>query len=113
MSDLYLFRTFPNYNSSMENWSPHIAIYGDMGNVNAQSLPRLQRCFHFSVSNFINIVKKMRERDNTFEIFYQNFRETQSGMYDMILHVGDFAYDMDTVSDFMKNLSIKSTSWNL
>merc|ERR1712126_46931 len=36
-----------------------------MGNVNAQSLPRLQR-------------------------------ETQSGMYDMILHVGDFAYNMDT-----------------
>ena len=35
-----------------------------MGNVNAVSLPRLQR-------------------------------ETQSGMYDMILHVGDFAYDMN------------------
>ena len=34
-------------------------------------------------------------------IFYQRFRETQSGMYDMILHVGDFAYDMDTVSDFI------------
>ena len=26
-----------------ENWSPHIAIFGDMGNTNAQSLPRLQR----------------------------------------------------------------------
>ena len=25
-------------------------------------------------------------------------RDTQSGMYDMILHVGDFAYDMHTVS---------------
>ena len=35
-----------------------------MGNINAVSLPRLQR-------------------------------ETQSGMYDMILHVGDFAYDMN------------------
>lgn len=24
------------------DWSPHMAIYGDMGNENAQSLPRLQ-----------------------------------------------------------------------
>ena len=23
--------------------------------------------------------------------------ETQAGMYDLILHVGDFAYDLDTV----------------
>lgn len=45
------------------NWSPHIAIFGDMGNENAQSLPRLQQ-------------------------------ETQRGMYDAVIHVGDFAYDM-------------------
>lgn len=45
------------------NWSPSMAIYGDMGVVNAASLPALQR-------------------------------ETQLGMYDAILHVGDFAYDM-------------------
>ena len=44
-------------------WSPHIALYGDMGNVNAKSIPRLQR-------------------------------ETQAGMYDMIIHVGDLAYNM-------------------
>lgn len=25
------------------DWAPHIAIFGDMGNENAQSLPRLQR----------------------------------------------------------------------
>ena len=25
-------------------------------------------------------------------------RDTQSGMYDMILHVGDFAYNMNDVS---------------
>ena len=43
-----------------------MALFGDMGNVNAQSLGRLQR-------------------------------EAQAGMYDLILHVGDFAYDMDTV----------------
>lgn len=48
------------------NWSPSFAVYGDLGNENAQSLPRLQE-------------------------------ETQKGMYDAILHVGDFAYDMDTV----------------
>ena len=49
-------------------WSPRVALFGDMGNVNAQSLGRLQR-------------------------------EAQAGMYDLILHVGDFAYDMDTVRD--------------
>lgn len=47
------------------DWSPQLAIYGDMGNINAQSLPRLQE-------------------------------ETQRGMYDAIIHVGDFAYDMNT-----------------
>lgn len=44
--------------------SARLAVYGDMGNVNAQSLPRLQK-------------------------------ETQQHKYDAILHVGDFAYDMD------------------
>lgn len=47
------------------NWSPRFAVYGDMGNVNAQSLSRLQE-------------------------------DVQKGTYDAILHVGDFAYDMDT-----------------
>lgn len=47
------------------NWSPRLAIYGDMGNENAQSLARLQE-------------------------------ETQREKYDAILHVGDFAYDMNT-----------------
>lgn len=50
---------------SGSNWSPRFAIYGDMGNVNAQSLSRLQE-------------------------------EIQKGTYHAILHVGDFAYDMDT-----------------
>ncbi|XP_061385995.1 acid phosphatase type 7-like [Musca vetustissima] len=50
---------------SGESWSPSLAIYGDMGNENAQSLSRLQQ-------------------------------DTQRGMYDAIIHVGDFAYDMDT-----------------
>jgi hypothetical protein len=47
------------------DWSPSLAVYGDLGNDNAQSLTRLQE-------------------------------EVQMGMYDAILHVGDFAYDMDT-----------------
>ncbi|XP_059483702.1 acid phosphatase type 7 [Neocloeon triangulifer] len=47
------------------NWSPRFAVFGDMGNVNAQSLPRIQQ-------------------------------ETQRGHFDAILHVGDFAYDMNT-----------------
>ena len=38
-----------------------------MGNVNPQSVPRLQE-------------------------------DIQKSMYDVILHVGDFAYDFDTVS---------------
>lgn len=61
---MYWFVTPP---SDLNNWAPSIAIYGDMGNVNAQSLPRLQA-------------------------------ETQDGMYDAIIHVGDFAYNMDDVS---------------
>ncbi|XP_055842962.1 acid phosphatase type 7-like isoform X2 [Episyrphus balteatus] len=46
-------------------WSPRLAIFGDMGNENAQSLARLQQ-------------------------------DTQRGLYDAIIHVGDFAYDMDS-----------------
>ncbi|ALC48861.1 CG1637, partial [Drosophila busckii] len=61
-SALYNFRTVV---SATPDWSPTLAIYGDMGNENAQSLARLQQ-------------------------------ETQLGMYDAILHVGDFAYDMNT-----------------
>lgn len=26
-------------------------------------------------------------------------RETESGMYDMLLHVGDYGYDLDSVDD--------------
>lgn len=46
-------------------WKPRIALFGDMGNENSQSLPRLQE-------------------------------ETQRGLYDAIIHVGDFAYDMNS-----------------
>lgn len=60
-SNLFFFKTPPSGN----DWTPHIAIYGDMGNENAQSLARLQE-------------------------------ETQRGLYDTILHIGDFAYDMDS-----------------
>ncbi|XP_036339037.1 acid phosphatase type 7 isoform X2 [Rhagoletis pomonella] len=58
-SPQYWFRTPPGH----AHWSPTLAIYGDLGNENAQSLPRLQQ-------------------------------DTQRDMYDAILHVGDFAYDM-------------------
>ncbi|XP_039496997.1 acid phosphatase type 7 isoform X3 [Drosophila santomea] len=59
-SATYWFRTRFDH----ADWSPSLAIYGDMGVVNAASLPALQR-------------------------------ETQNGQYDAIIHVGDFAYDMD------------------
>lgn len=60
-SAIYWFLTPPE---NLNGWAPSIAIYGDMGNINAQSLPRLQA-------------------------------ETQAGIYDAIIHVGDFAYNMD------------------
>ncbi|XP_005108444.1 acid phosphatase type 7 [Aplysia californica] len=59
-SDIFVFRTWP----AGENWSPSLAIFGDLGNENAQSLPRLEV-------------------------------DAAAGMYDAILHVGDFAYDLD------------------
>uniref|UniRef100_W8BJP0 Purple acid phosphatase n=1 Tax=Ceratitis capitata TaxID=7213 RepID=W8BJP0_CERCA len=60
-SPRFEFRTVP----AGDDWSPTVALYGDMGNENAQSLARLQQ-------------------------------DTQQGMYDAIIHVGDFAYDMNT-----------------
>ena len=39
-----------------------------------------------------------RHEINIFPSFIrQYFREAQEGMYDMVIHVGDFAYNMDTV----------------
>lgn len=61
-SSLFWFTTPPE---DLTTWSPQLAIFGDLGSENAQSLPYLQE-------------------------------EVQRGMYDAILHVGDFAYDMDT-----------------
>lgn len=60
-SAAYWFETPPAVDN--DDWSPHIAIFGDMGNENAQSLARLQE-------------------------------EAQRRIYDAIIHVGDFAYDM-------------------
>ena len=62
--------------------SPRVAMFGDLGNVNAQALPRLQE-------------------------------ETQSDLYDMIIHNGDFAYDMETVTTMkiennLNNLNFKT-----
>lgn len=60
-SPLFYFRAMRND----PDWQPSFAVFGDMGNVNAQSIPRLQE-------------------------------ETMLGIYDAILHVGDFAYDLHT-----------------
>lgn len=49
------------------DWAPWIAVYGDMGSVNAQSIPRLQE----------EVTKKT---------------------IDIILHIGDFAYNLNDVS---------------
>lgn len=62
-SAIFQFKTPP----PEDQWQPQIAIYGDMGNENAQSLVRLQE-------------------------------EAQRDLYDAVFHVGDFAYDMNTVT---------------
>ncbi|XP_068249786.1 acid phosphatase type 7-like [Palaemon carinicauda] len=59
-SELFTFTTWKNGTE----WSVRVAMFGDMGSLNAQSLPRLQE-------------------------------EVSQNMYDAIIHVGDFAYDMD------------------
>lgn len=61
-SDLFYFQAMRNDSA----WLPHLAIYGDLGSDNAQSMSRLQK-------------------------------EVQMGVYDAIVHVGDFAYDMNSV----------------
>ena len=61
-SEIFYFNAMPNGT----DWLPSIAIYGDLGTENAQSLSRLQR-------------------------------ETHLGQYDAVIHVGDFAYNMETV----------------
>ncbi|XP_071535024.1 acid phosphatase type 7 isoform X2 [Panulirus ornatus] len=60
-SEVFVFKTWKNGT----DWPVSVAMYGDMGAVNAQSLSRLQK-------------------------------ETQNGMYHAVIHVGDFAYDMDS-----------------
>ena len=39
-------------------------------------------------------------------------KETQMGMYDLMFHVGDFAYDMDTVRNAKKINQKKMFSHN-
>lgn len=60
-STKFSFKTMPEG----EDWSPSLAVYGDLGSVNAQSLTRLEQ-------------------------------DASRGMYDAILHVGDFAYDLQS-----------------
>jgi hypothetical protein len=57
--------------NNASDWAPKFAIYGDMGNINPQSLTRLQE-------------------------------ETALGYYDAILHVGDFAYNMNDVKTLFR-----------
>lgn len=60
-SDLFTFQTWKDGN----DWTVRAAMYGDLGAVNAQSIPRLQD-------------------------------DVLHGLYDVVIHVGDFAYNMDT-----------------
>ena len=59
-SEWFTFKTFPEN----PNWSPKLAVYGDLGWRNGRSIPRLNN-------------------------------DTVDGFYDAILHVGDFAYNLD------------------
>ncbi|XP_014597779.1 PREDICTED: iron/zinc purple acid phosphatase-like protein [Polistes canadensis] len=74
-SNIFYVKTAPD---NSIDWSPHVVIFGDMGNENAQSLSRLQQ-------------------------------ETHRGLYDAAIHIGDFAYDMNTENakvgdEFMKQI---------
>ncbi|VDP72954.1 unnamed protein product [Echinostoma caproni] len=60
-SSTFQFRVLPDH----ANWSPRLAVFGDLGVENAKSLPELKR--------------EVLEFDS----------------FDAILHVGDFAYNMD------------------
>ncbi|CAG2120724.1 unnamed protein product, partial [Medioppia subpectinata] len=60
-SSVYWFKAMKEGNT----WSPHLALIGDLGNVNGVSLPFLQKA-------------------------------VAKGKYDAVLHIGDFAYDMDS-----------------
>ena len=62
-SDVYYFRTLPSGN----NWLPSLAIYGDLGLQNKQSLPFMKKDVHKNI-------------------------------YNVIFHIGDFAYDLQDVS---------------
>jgi hypothetical protein len=66
-SELFSFKAMP----AGSDWSPRFAIFGDMGNVNAKSLTRLQR-------------------------------EVQLDYYSALIHVGDFAYDLNDVSSSLE-----------
>ena len=50
------------------NWSPRLAVFGDLGVENAKSVPMLSH-------------------------------DAQNSLYDAIIHIGDFAYNMDSVID--------------
>ena len=75
-SNVFWFRAYPRADDV--TWSPRLAVFGDLGNIDPQALPRLQE-------------------------------EAQSDLYDMVLHIGDFAYDMDWVKAWSLYLAISNT----
>lgn len=73
-SKVFHFKTLPLGNS----WSPRLAIYGDLGFQNEESLPFLSK-------------------------------DIEKDLYDVIFHIGDFAYDLNERSgeqgnDFMRSI---------
>jgi hypothetical protein len=60
-SSVFHFKTMP----AGQNWGPSLVVFGDLGSINAQSLPRLET-------------------------------DAALNMYDAIIHVGDFAYDLSS-----------------
>nr|AYV89047.1 Iron/zinc purple acid phosphatase-like protein [Tetranychus truncatus] len=60
-SEIFWFKTIKDG----VDWSPTFAVFGDLGNDNGKSIPKLQQ-------------------------------DSQDGAFDAILHVGDFAYDLDS-----------------
>ena len=79
--------------NSGTNWSPRLAIYGDMGSTNARSLPKLMS--EIDAGNFDAILHVGMSVELTFT----------SSFIQPYFIAGDFAYDLATVCQIMSNIN--------
>jgi acid phosphatase type 7 len=77
--------------NASKDFSPRFAVFGDMGNVNAVCFYNNKLSIFYSLCKLILSTFLKKSLTSLQE-------ETVLGYYDAILHVGDFAYDMNSVS---------------